>query len=136
MIMPLLILLLFGIIEFGFFFGEFNEVRHGVHEGSRLAAVNAEGSNTAALRDRTCAAMELTSGSDIWVRFERPAGTEIGDPASITVEAEVSSLSGFGLIEVFLPNTLTETADFRLEQIPEWADQSGLPITDGSLLCP
>ena len=37
---PLLIMLLFGIIEFAWIFAQNLDVRHGAREGARLAAVN------------------------------------------------------------------------------------------------
>ena len=50
---------------------------------------------------------------------------EIGDQASVTVSANVSSLSGLGLIEAFIPATLSATAQFRLEQdSTNWDDLS------------
>ena len=40
LVAPLLILFLFGIIEFGSVFSQVLDVRHGAREGSRLVAVN------------------------------------------------------------------------------------------------
>ena len=37
MLLPFLLILVLGIVEFGFLLGQFNEVRHGAHEGARLA---------------------------------------------------------------------------------------------------
>ncbi|MGF1616370.1 MAG: TadE/TadG family type IV pilus assembly protein [Acidimicrobiia bacterium] len=121
-IAPFLILMLLGIIEFGYLFGEFNDVRHGAREGARVAAVNA-GDNTF-LHTTTCDAMDLTT--NISVSFTDSASGNIGDVGSVTVQASPGSLSGLALIEVFLPNTLTSTVEFRLEQ------PSSLWGTDGS----
>ncbi len=109
---PFLILLLFGIIEFGWLLGEFNDVRHGAREGARVAAVNA-GDNSF-LHATTCDAMDLTT--NISVRFTDGATGSIGDVGTVTVQATPDSLSGLGLIELFLPNTLSTTVEFRLEQ--------------------
>lgn len=122
LIAPFLILLLLGIIEFGYFFGEYNDVRHGAREGARLAAVNA-GDNTF-LHDETCQKMDLTT--NVTVKFTDGAAGAIGDTGSVEVVANPGSLSGLGLIELFLPNTLTSTVEFRLEQ------PSDLWGTDGS----
>ena len=40
LIAPFLLLLLMGIIEFGFLFGQSNEVRHAAREGAHYAAVS------------------------------------------------------------------------------------------------
>lgn len=110
---PLLILLLFGIIEFGWLFSQNNDVKHGAREGARAAAVNA-GDNSA-LHDRVCDSMDLTS-SNITVEFTDSTNGNIGDTASVSVVATPSSLSGLGFIEALMPGTLTSTIEFRLEQ--------------------
>lgn len=120
---PFLIILLLGIIEFGFFLGEWNEVKHGAHEGARLAAVD-----DANLFTNTCNAMDLHgSGTTVDIDFtDGTTGTgEIGDQASIVVTASnISSLSGLGIINAFLPDTISADADFRLEQDSSWDDTS------------
>jgi len=112
MLAPFLILLLLGIIEFGYFLGEWNSVKHGAHEAARLAAVN-DGS----LVTNTCNSMVLHSGATIvTLEFDDGSG-DIGDQGSVTVTASnISSLSGVGLIEAFLPASIAADADFRLEQ--------------------
>jgi hypothetical protein len=120
---PFLILLLLGIIEFGYFMGEFNDVRHGAREGARLAAVNA-GDNSL-LDTETCDSMDLTS--NLTVQFDRGGG-DIGDTGSIGVSASPDSLSGIGLIEAFLPKTLQSTVEFRLEQpADDWSSHGPTP---------
>ncbi len=112
LLLPFLLLLVLGIVEFGYVLGQYNEVRHGAHEGSRLAAVNDPD-----LVARTCASMGL--GSDVTVDFTR-SGSSIGDQASVTISKNVASLSGLGFIEALLPDALSTTAEFRLEQQATW----------------
>lgn len=121
---PLLILLLLGIIEFGYVLGERNEVKHGVHEGARLAAVN-----DSAIITNACTAMQL-SGTSAAITLVDGTTSEagaadgvgaIGDQASVTVTATISSLSGLSFIEVFLPTSISTTAEFRLEQPSDWS---------------
>jgi hypothetical protein len=109
MLLPFLLLLVLGIVEFGFLLGQFNEVRHGAHEGARLAAVD-----DANLGINTCNSMNLVG--IVEVVFTDGVGENIGDQGSVTVNATISSLSGLGLVEIFLPLNLSTTADFRLEQ--------------------
>lgn len=121
-VMPFLLILILGIVEFGFMLGQFNEVRHGAHEGARLAAVDDND-----LINNTCNGIGLSSVVD--VTFVDGATGSIGEQASVTIEAQVSSLSGLGMIEAFLPDVLTTTADFKLEQPSDnW--------TDGTTSCP
>lgn len=130
-IAPFLILLLLGIIEFGYFLGERNELKHGAHEGARLAAVNdadpvAGACNAMNLPGTATAEVTLVDGTSSSTQAADGAGA-IGDQASITVEATIGSLSGLGLIEVFLPSTVKASADFRLEQPSDWTDTTQQP---------
>ena len=125
---PFLLLLLFGIIEFGWLFGQYNDVRHGAREGARFAAVNAGDNN--AIRDSVCSAMEgLTAGmTSITVSFTD--GAVVGAQGDIAVTAQLSSLSGVPLISSFLPSQLSSAVSFRLEQpSSNWS-------TSGPLSCP
>jgi Flp pilus assembly protein TadG len=115
---PFLILLLLGIIEFGYILGEFNDVRHGAREAARAAAVNA--GDNAFIHSLTCDAMDLTS--NVTVQLTDGSTGSVGDTASVQVTSNPGSLSGLGLIEVFLPDDLQSTVEFRLEQnSSEWA---------------
>jgi Flp pilus assembly protein TadG len=116
---PLLILLLFGIIDFGWAMGNYNDVRHGAREAARLAAVNA-GSGTV-MANMTCNAMDMARGAT--VTFTDGATGAVGEQAEVSVTAPLSSISGLNLISVFLPPDLTSTVKIRLEQASAaWAD--------------
>lgn len=119
---PLLILLILGIVEFGWKFGQFNDVRHGAREGGRYAAVDGDGTGNAAIHTRVCEAMDgLSAGiTSLTVELTRDASASVGDPGTIRVEATVSSLSNIPLISQFLPSTLASEVEFRIEQPPTW----------------
>ncbi len=122
---PLLLLLVFGIIEFGWLFGQFNDVRHGAREGARFAAVSA-GDETQ-IKDTVCTSMEgLSAGMSSIIVDLSQGGPNVGDQSTITVTANVTSLSGVPLITTFLPNQLSSTVTFRHEQIPTWMTQAGM----------
>lgn len=125
LLMPFLMLLLLGIIEFGYFFGEYNDVRHGAREGARLAAVNA-GDNSF-LRGETCDSMDLTTS--MAVQFTDSGTGEFGSTGTIRVVATPESLSGLGLIELFLPNDLESEVEFRLEQPSDDWSSDGAPVS-------
>ena len=122
---PLLILLLLGIVEFGWLFGQFNEVRHSAQEGARWGAVSRPDIAGSAAMDwedmvaRACSAADLPSATTIEISANNGGGAK-GATASITITASVQSLTGAPVISVFLPTTLTNTATFRLEQIATW----------------
>ncbi len=129
---PLLILLVLGIVEFGWKFGQFNDVRHGVREGARFAAVNAGDAN--AIRDHVCGSMDAISAgmSQIRVILTDASPDDIGQTATIRVEADVTSLTNAPVISTFLPTELTSDIDFRLEQESTlW----GVPSPQ-TLICP
>lgn len=129
---PFLLLLLLGIVELGYKFGQFNEVRHAVREGARFAAVSnpdrdGGGVGDSDVIDAVCDSIGLTAATiDISVRLVDSEGNTIlgigdsGDTGEISVTANVSSLSGAPLISSFVPSELTNTATFRVERKTAW----------------
>jgi hypothetical protein len=111
-LLPLLLIMLLGIIEFGWLFSQNNDVRHGAREGARAAAVNT--GDNAALHIATCDSMDLTS--PVSVRFTDGTGGAAGSMGEVEVTATPDSLTGLGLIEALLPDTLRSKVQFRLEQ--------------------
>ncbi len=129
LVMPLLLLLLLGIVELGYVLGQRNDVRHGAHEGARLAAVD-----DANLGDNTCNSMTLIGEPTI--DFTDSPNGKTGEQGSVTVSVDVASLSGLGLIEIFLPDQLTTTAQFKLEQDSENWDDALEDRSPGGTPCP
>jgi hypothetical protein len=121
---PLLILLLFGIIEFAWVFAQNLNVRHGAREGARLAAVN-----FTPLVSETCNRMDIVSGANMTI-----AGTELngtggfgpGDEVAVTIDAPTQQITG--LFTVWLPTNLDSTVSIRVEQPSTW--------TNGTTPCP
>lgn len=119
---PLLILLVLGIVEFGWKFSQFNDVRHAAREGARFAAVNA-GNNTD-IENHVCATMDAFAGgvTSVQIILDEGGGA-VGDTGNIQVIATVASLTGAPLITTFLPTDLSSDIDFRLEQPAiDWGD--------------
>ncbi|MCA1735501.1 MAG: pilus assembly protein [Actinobacteria bacterium] len=121
---PLLILLVFGIIEFSWVFAQNLNVRHGAREGARLAAVD-----FTPLISETCSRMDLVTGAEVTI-----AGTEIngtsgfgpGDEVAVTVDAPIQEITG--LFTTLLPTNLDSTVAIRVEQPATW--------TNGTTSCP
>lgn len=127
LVFPLLVLLLVGIVEFGWVFAQYLDVRHGAREGARIAAVNyPEGSDppllvrTAPNRDalvaETCSRMNVASS--IVVTIESAGGED--DPITVTAAAPVDTVSG--LLEWALPSSMTvsSTTVLHAEQPATW----------------
>jgi Flp pilus assembly protein TadG len=111
---PFLIVLLLGIIDFSWFLFQYQDVRHGTREAARLAATNTD--SVAAMTTRVCDAMSTANGAAITFA---DGGGAIGNTASVTVVANVVSLTGFSqlpFVNALYPSTLNESLQFRLEQ--------------------
>ncbi len=126
LVAPFLLLLLLGIIEFGYLFGEYNEVRHSAREGARVAAVSnvaydqdGDGDFDADdIADYACSVLNLDTGT-VTITLTQ-TGTDIGDTATVNVTIATPSLSGAPIISSFLPASLSNTATFILEQPATW----------------
>lgn len=129
LLMPLLLLLLFGIVEFGWLFSQNLDVRHGAREGARLVAVNhpvgplpsappRSSSQTDDIVADICSRMDVAVGAT--VTLASTGG--IGDPATATVTAPGETLTGF--LDWAIPTDLelSSSVETRLEQYAGWAD--------------
>jgi Flp pilus assembly protein TadG len=124
-IMPILFLLVFGIIEFGWGFFQKLDVRHGAREGSRLAAVNYKTTASPTPADQTTQIINelcdrMDSGSGTTVAMTLISGGAIGGEFTVTVSKPLQQLTGF-LGTILNGKTLTSTVDSRLEQTATWA---------------
>ena len=111
---PLLIIMVLGIVEFGWLFGQFNDVRHGAREGARFAAVDGGTEND--IQQRVCTSMDGLSAGISELRIQLIDSGTAASVSTIRVEADVDSLSGAPLISSFLPSMLNSEVDFALEQ--------------------
>ncbi len=131
LLVPLLILLVFGMVEASWLFAQNLDVRHGAREGIRLAAVNfPEGpppnggvrtdANRDALVAEICDRMQTTTGAQITLN----SMGAIGDSATATVEITGDTLTG--LLDAFFGSlTLNSTVESRLEQAATWTNTAG-----------
>jgi len=129
---PLLLLLLFGMIDFGWLFAQNLDVRHGAREGARMAAVNfPEGpepnsgvrsdANRDALVAETCARMQTPANAEVTI----VSNGSVEDSATVTVTAPGDTLTGF--VDFLLPSTFTldSTVQIRIEQTATWTNTAG-----------
>jgi hypothetical protein len=130
MIMPVIILLLFGVIEMSWLFAQANDVRHGAREGARLAAVN--WGDTSEIGSEVCDRMDLGDGKLVVTFFDASAGISDGARASIgRIQVALTPESLTGMFDGLIGGkTITSDIDFILEQpiTPEakwWNDGAG-----------
>lgn len=131
--MPVLFLLVFGIIEFGWAFGQFLDVRHGARETARLTAVNYQATpalqgdpQSDAIIVEACSRLSTPSGATIVLTLvsNTPADRSIGRPVTIEVTRDLDTLTGF--LDFALGGvTLSSEATTRLEQAATWNTRTG-----------
>ena len=130
LVAPILILLLFGIIDFGWAFSQNVDLKHAAREGSRLAAVNAgTGADPAARRDDLIAEIQAraTQLADaetaIFVALQDDDGDgdfgERGESVVVCMRYPLRSLSG--IIDEFLSGDMTTKAIMRMEQVASFS---------------
>lgn len=132
--LPLLLTLLFGIIEYGLVFAQQVEVRHAAREGARLAAVDFGADVDAATSRANLAAavcdrlslITLSGGADVDLTFNRldtdgDGSIEVGEGLTVSISAPISTITGF--LNWAIPNTQLESSvDSRVEQPLTWTD--------------
>ena len=113
--LPLLLLLLFGIIEASWAFSQQNNIRHGAREGARLAAVDF--GSVATIGQEVCDRMDVIAATQSPTVALTPisADSVIGGQAEISVSANLRTITGF-LDPIFGGRTVGSTIEFRLEQ--------------------
>jgi len=133
LILPLLLVLLFGIIDYGWWFGETLGLRSGVREVARLAAVNEiipGGTSADAVKDVMLQrSPQLNSDVDnleVAVRIYGPGATGeipgVGSTILICARFPGESVSGLGDVLYPIPEQHAAEATMRLEKLPVLTD--------------
>jgi len=133
LILPILMLVLFGVLDFGKAFNYWNDETHLAAEGARWAVVNSNpGSGTLQQYIQQQAdSSELRSLATVCVAFPNNPDTgtsgHVGDPVTVTVKASYPwipflrariHILGGTSVQLSLPTTITGTATMRLEALP------------------
>ena len=121
-VMPLFLLLIFGVMESAWAFAQLNDAHHGVREGARLAAVNYDPDDNPGTNDvfsEMCDRMDL-AGPDATIALTIVDLNDSGDFArgatgNSAVSVSYQSLTGF-LDFAFGGLTISSDANFLLEQ--------------------
>jgi Flp pilus assembly protein TadG len=127
LVLPLLLVLLFGMLDFGKAFNYWIDQTHLANEGARWAAVNKNPgggtlqeyirsqANTAELRDGGTAS--VPGAIEICISF--PNGTsQVGDPVRVTASASYSWLPFLGGRIGITSTSISASATMRLEAVP------------------
>ncbi len=117
LVLPLFLLLVFGIMESGWLFAQLTETRNAAREGARLAVVD-YGTATQVATE-TCNRAALSgSGADIVIVTTGNVTDPINNPnasVSVTIVKNYQSLTGF-LDPVFNGVKLDSTVEMRVER--------------------
>ena len=114
-ILPLLVMLIFGIIKASWAFAQHNDVRHGAREGARLSAV--DHGTLPQIGQEVCDRMDLVYAASSPQVTLTPIGSDgnIGGLAAVTVQGNLNTLTGL-LDWAFGGIQLQSRVEFRLEQ--------------------
>jgi Flp pilus assembly protein TadG len=132
LVAPLLILLLFGIVEFGFVFNDYQSVRQGVRDATRVAVVNnVPNCSTGDATDDLICYVEQRIGlsGDTRVRVDVTAANPAvgGDRGSVKVCVQRQIRSVTGMLSPFLNGRYISTeVTMRVERgnEPAFVDRS------------
>lgn len=131
LVAPLLLLVMFATIDFGWVFGQHLDVRHGAREGARLAAVNyndGSADQTGALIAEVCSRMD--ADPTVRVAITQPEGPSSGGALVVTVTRPADTITGF--VDFAIAGTvLRSSVTARIEQSASWAATApeGVPCT-------
>ncbi len=126
-VLPLLVSLLFGIVEFASAYSQKVDIRHGAQEAGRLVAVNydplnqAPAAQTATIVGAACARMDDGTTAEIDLALELTGEDDVGDIAIVRVRRDYQAMTPF----VEISTTLETDIDVRLERPATWSPSAG-----------
>jgi Flp pilus assembly protein TadG len=131
-VVPLLLLLVFGILDFGVFLYRNIELTQGVREAGRQGAVALYGGGNAACNTGTpndkliCLTKQRAGVSSMAVYVKTVPNSTVGSPFAVCATYKSSAVTG--LTQPFLPKYMHAETIMRIEQAP--APPNGL-VTGG-----
>jgi Flp pilus assembly protein TadG len=113
LVLPILILMLFGIIQFGLIFNQWQQLEHATREGARWASMQNGAADVRATVMAAAPTLGLTPG-DIALAPANPVGLVRGTPVTVTSRINVPVFTP-GLLGMDPVVRLTATATQRSE---------------------
>jgi Flp pilus assembly protein TadG len=110
-VLPLLVMLILGICQFGLAFHNYLSITDATRVGARAAAVNRTAGACAAASTAIQGTVSATQWETISSRITCTAGVNVGDPVTVTVKYPFS----VGLPDFSASGDLTASATERLE---------------------
>jgi len=130
LIMPFLVLLLMGVVEFAWLFGQHLDVRQAAREGARLASINhptgpststnRTSTNTDSLVGAICDRMNDSTGAEITITAETSGAQK--EEVSVTAAAPGDTLTNFLNWAIPANLELSSTIEGRIVYQANWAD--------------
>jgi Flp pilus assembly protein TadG len=136
-VVPLLLMIIFGTIDFGWTFTRSLDVRHGAREGARLVAVNYNpggayaGSGQAdVIATEICRRMDDPAGTTVSIRLPAQSGAagRVGQTVEVVVERPGQSLTGM-FAPVLEDRAVRSAVSGRLEVRSTWTSTYGTATT-------
>lgn len=128
LVMPFLLLLLLGMVEFSWTLATNLDVKQGAREGARLTAVNFPDTGNPGLAAEICNRMDLVGDNTLteitWLGNDTNGDgkVEVGEGVTVTVRTPHSTLTGFMDWAFGSLTHLDSTVEIRIEQPPKWSD--------------
>jgi Flp pilus assembly protein TadG len=125
---PFLLLLLLGLIEFGWVFAQNLDIKHGAREAARMISLNEDpggaGTQSASIIADVCDRMDLFPGTSIALSR---TGASVDSEATARVRVAVGQNTVTGFLDWAIPPTMTIASDVdtRLQQDATWDPASG-----------
>lgn len=125
LVMPFLLLLLLGMVEFSWTLATNLDVKQGAREGARLTAVNFPDTGNADMAAEICNRMDLVGDDTATIiTWASDGSPEVGEGVTVTVSTPHSTLTGFVDWAFGALTTLDATVEIRIEQPADWSDGS------------
>jgi Flp pilus assembly protein TadG len=126
LVLPVLLLILFGVLDFGKAFNYWNDETHLAAEGARWAVVNSNPGGSQSLQEyiqQQADSAELRGLAVVCVSFPNNPDTgssgQVGDPVTVTVKSTYTWLPFVSSRAGLSPTTsIAGTATMRLEALP------------------
>ena len=87
LILPILIILVFGIVQFGIAFNNYITITHAAREGARIAAVDLNNTDLKNIIIERAFPVQINEDDIV---ISTPEGTNIGDPVEVEITYNIS----------------------------------------------